>query len=156
MWKVWIVSLMPSDLFFPPSSWPFWLSCPPRGHFTMLICLMELQTGEENILCFPSLSTYLFFLALSLKKIYWSIADLQCCVSFKGTAKWFHYTCTYIFIIFQILFPYRLLQNIEYSSLCYTVGPCWLFTLYIVVCVFQSQAPNLSLPFPPPYTFPVW
>ena len=25
---------------------------------------------------------------------------------------------------FQILFPYRLLQNIEYSSLCYTVGPC--------------------------------
>ena len=113
-------------------------------------------TGEENILCFPSLSTYLFFLALSLKKIYWSIADLQCCVSFKGTAKWFHYTCTYIFIIFQILFPYSLLQNIEYSSLCYTVGPCWLFTLYIVVCVFQSQAPNLSLPFPPPYTFPVW
>ena len=24
---------------------------------------------------------------------------------------------------FQILFPYALLQNIEYSSLCYTIGP---------------------------------
>ena len=33
---------------------------------------------------------------------------------------------TYISILFQILFPYRLLQNIEYSSLCYTVAPCWL------------------------------
>ena len=30
----------------------------------------------------------------------------------------------HISILFQILFPYRLLQNIEYSSLCYTVGLC--------------------------------
>ena len=28
----------------------------------------------------------------------------------------------YIHIFFQILFSYRLLQNIEYRSLCYTVG----------------------------------
>ena len=34
---------------------------------------------------------------------------------------------TYI-SIFQILFLYLLLQNIEYSSSCYTVGPCWLST----------------------------
>ena len=31
--------------------------------------------------------------------------------------------------------PYWLLQNIEYSSLCYTVGPCWLSILYIVLCI---------------------
>ena len=43
---------------------------------------------------------------------------------------------TYIYIyIFQILFPYRLLQNIKYSSMCYTVGPCWLPILYVVVCI---------------------
>ena len=30
----------------------------------------------------------------------------------------------YITHIFQILFCYRLLQDIEYGSLCYTVGPC--------------------------------
>ena len=53
------------------------------------------------------------------------------------------YIYMYIFF-FQILFPYRLLQNIEYSSLCYTVGPCWLSILYIVVCICSSQAPNLS------------
>ena len=27
--------------------------------------------------------------------------------------------------LFQILFSYRILQNIEQSSLCCTVGPCW-------------------------------
>ena len=30
----------------------------------------------------------------------------------------------YMYILFQILFPYRLLLNIEYLSLCYTIGPC--------------------------------
>ena len=27
-------------------------------------------------------------------------------------------------ILFQILFPFRFIQNIEQSSLCYIVGPC--------------------------------
>ena len=30
---------------------------------------------------------------------------------------------TYMYILFQILFHYRLLQDIHCSSLCYTVGP---------------------------------
>ena len=31
-----------------------------------------------------------------------------------------------------IVFPYRLLQHFKYtSSLCYTVGPCWLSVLYM-------------------------
>ena len=38
--------------------------------------------------------------------------------------------------LFYILLHYRLLQDIEYSSLCYIVGPCWLPILYIVVCIF--------------------
>ena len=42
---------------------------------------------------------------------------------------------TYIYIILQILFFYRLLQDTEYSSLCYTVGPCYLSILYIVVSI---------------------
>ena len=44
------------------------------------------------------------------------------------------HTCEYI-SLFQILFPYRLLENIEHSSLCYTVGLCYLSILYIVVCI---------------------
>ena len=38
-------------------------------------------------------------------------------------------------ILFQILFPFRLLQNIEQSFLHYTVGPCWLSILNIALCI---------------------
>ena len=40
--------------------------------------------------------------------------------------------------LFQILFQYRLLQANEYSSLCYTVGPCCLSISYIVVCISEK------------------
>jgi len=48
-------------------------------------------------------------------------------------------------ILFQIILPFRLLQSIEQSSLCCTVGPCWLSVLNIALCTYQSQTPNLSL-----------
>jgi len=32
--------------------------------------------------------------------------------------------------------PYKLLQNVECSCLCYTVGPCWLFYLNFKKCWF--------------------
>ena len=44
------------------------------------------------------------------------IVNLQCCVSFRYTAKWFSYTNA-LSILFQILFPYRLLQNTQISWL---------------------------------------
>ena len=42
-------------------------------------------------------------------------------------------------ILFQILFPFKLLHNIEQSSLCYTVGPCCLSILNIAVCTCQLR-----------------
>ena len=36
---------------------------------------------------------------------------------------------------FTFTFHYRLLQDIEYRSLCYTVGPCGLSVFYIGVCI---------------------
>lgn len=39
-----------------------------------------------------------------------------------------------MYIVFQIPFRYRLLQDIERSSLCCVVGPYCLPVLYIVVC----------------------
>ena len=41
--------------------------------------------------------------------------------------------CVCVCVLFQIFFPYKLLENIEYNSLCYTVGPYCLSILYIVV-----------------------
>ena len=39
---------------------------------------------------------------------------------------------TYLFLI---PLHYKLLPDIEYSSLCFPVGPCYLSILYIVVCI---------------------
>ena len=58
-----------------------------------------------------------------------SIVDLQCCINFQCTAKWFNYTCM------CSLFHYDLLQDIEYNSPYYIVGPCYLSILYMVVCI---------------------
>ena len=66
------------------------------------------------------------------------IVDLECCVSSRYTAKWFSYTYTCIYS-FQIIFPFRLLQNIEQNSLCYTVDHCWLSILNIATCTCQFQ-----------------
>ena len=55
----------------------------------------------------------------------------------------------YMCILFQVLFHYKLLKDIEYSSLCYTVGPCCLpvffflifnllFIIFIYGCVGSS------------------
>ena len=41
----------------------------------------------------------------------------------------------YIQILFQILFHYRLLQDIEHSSLYYIVGPYGLSILCLAVCI---------------------
>ena len=47
----------------------------------------------------------------------------------------------YVSTFFQVIFPLRLLQNTEQSSLCYIVGPCLLPTVYIAVRTHQSQTP---------------
>ena len=45
-----------------------------------------------------------------------------------------------------ILFYYRLLQDIEYSSPCYTVGLCDLPVLYIAVFIWEkAMAPHSSI-----------
>ena len=52
------------------------------------------------------------------------MVDLQC---FRYIEKQFSYSSAYIF--FQISFPITGDYNynyVEYSSLCYTVGPCYL------------------------------
>ena len=68
---------------------------------------------------FKILKTMTYYMSLYFFLFHWSIVDLQYFVSFRYTAKWFSYTC-----FLHILFHFRLLQNIAYSSLCYAVIPC--------------------------------
>ena len=51
----------------------------------------------------------------------------------------------HVSIPFQILFPFRLLHNIEQSSLCYTVGPCWLSILNIAAHTFFKVSSLFNL-----------
>ena len=46
------------------------------------------------------------------------------------------HVCLCVCVCIQILFSYRLSQNIEYRSLCYMVGPCGLPILYTLVCIW--------------------
>lgn len=48
--------------------------------------------------------------------------DLLKHVNFKCTAKWL----SFIYVLLQIVFPCRLSPDIEHSSLCRPVGPCYL------------------------------
>ena len=68
---------------------------------------------------------------------YW---NSWCCMSFK----WFYYICVYI--LFQIIFHYSLLQNIECTSLCCRV--------YLLVICFIYSSVYMLIPnswFIPPY-----
>ena len=53
------------------------------------------------------------------------------------------YVCTSI--LFQILFHYRMLQNIEYSSLCYIVSLCWLSILCMLLLLLLSRFSRIRL-----------
>ena len=88
---------------------------------------------------FIYLFTYTLFIFIEVQLIYY--------VNFRCTAEWPSYTCIYvhtcsdyIYRIFQILFPFRLLQNIEYSSLSYTVNPCGYFFSFFFCLIFRAAS----------------
>ena len=60
---------------------------------------------------------------------------------------------THVSILLQTPVPSRLPHNSEQSSLCYTVGPCWLSIYSIAVCTCPSHVHVheylLPSPFPP-------
>ena len=56
------------------------------------------------------------------------------------------YICIHIQIsvCIQILFRYKLVQDVEYSFLCYILSSCCLPFLYMLVHICKPQTPNLS------------
>ena len=70
---------------------------------------------------------HLLFYFKFLQEYFW----FRVFISFRCIAKWISYTYTYIHS-FLDYFPYRPLQSVEQSSLCYTIGPYQLCVLYIM------------------------
>ena len=83
----------------------------------------------------------------SLSFFNWSIADLQYRVNFCCKTKWVFYIYIHTHTLLHVFFfHYDLSGDTEYSSLCCTVGPCCLSSLYIIACICQSSTPNPFLP----------
>ena len=59
----------------------------------------------------------------------WSVGDLQHCISFRYTAKWFSYAYIHISILFQILF--HMGYSIQFSSV-QSLNCVWLFATPLI------------------------
>ena len=53
----------------------------------------------------------------------------------KQQAVWREKLCPIYHLVYSFSDSFRLLQEIEWSFLCYTVGSCWLSSLHIVVSI---------------------
>ena len=98
------------------AEWPGeWKACVWKRRRGLFTCYLNLLLSVRN----NTTQEILFLITLKL----FTVVDLKCHASFRCTAKLFIHVNMCIHF-FQILFPYTLLQDIEYSSLSYIVGPC--------------------------------
>lgn len=122
-------------------------SFPPHGHYLFLSSHPQMIPGpgdqESSYLNHSQGLTLPLGAAFVLPYLDWTSLSPDLFIyifnfsSFLKTIVCFSYTVklfSYIYIYIQILLHYRLLQNIEYSSLCCTVYLCCLSILYIIVC----------------------
>ena len=88
-------------------------------HLVTSLIIYSYQYGCMGIYLMPWATIQCRFVFLLLKYSWFTVFVSVWCI-----AQWKR---TYIYILFKILFHNSLLQYIEYSAWCYTIGHCSLF-----------------------------
>ena len=129
--------------------WGFTSCCGIKARYwiktqTRCLCRKFPSKGEELMLSLTPLfiHPHFFFWTFYFVLGVWSINNIVIVSGGQQRNSAIHIRVS---ILPQAPLPSRLPYNIEQSSMCYTVGSCWLSILNIAVCACQFQTPNLSL-----------
>ena len=124
-----------------------WLFSAFVGYFSSIPGLYALDAGSisptpicdnrQHCCSWEPLIYNIFFKKIFLLKYSW-FTKLWQSLLYSTVTQWY----TYRHSFFYILFHYSLSKDIDYSSLCYTVGPYCLLILNMIVCICQSQSPK--------------
>ena len=121
---------------------------PPRGGCQVRLFTIQPSWGGTRS-CFCQISKPVH------QSCYFCLSMFVLIEIYRWFAMWFvlvsdvqqSYSVTHIYThSFSNSFHYKLLQDTEYNSMCYTVGPYWFSILYIAVCTCESQPSDLCLP----------
>ena len=116
--------------------------CKETRALTLGVCLLKTKQNKTRNrllfltskgLCYHK-NKVSFFLSVEV----WLVYNVVLVSGVQQSDCFIHIYCFFIYIFFfRFFFHYRLLQDIEYSSLCYTAGPCCLNSLikYLSICL---------------------
>ena len=115
------------------------LTCSRRCLFLVKIRHSEIIDFLQFILLnFPNSIKVIFFVVV---KFCIGVYPTDNVVIVSGAEQRDSATHVPVSILPQTPLPSRLPHNIEQSSLCYAVCPCWFYILNIAVCTCPSQTP---------------
>ena len=112
-----------------------------NNHFIVCVCVCVYRYRYRY-------RYHIFFLVL----FYFGVYLFNNVVLVSGVQQRDSVAHIYLAILLQIIFPFRLLQSIEQSSLCYTVCSCWIYILSIIVVCSSCQSQTLNLFLPTPFS----
>ena len=118
-----------------------WLECPfpPSYHATfsseMSFSLKPFWSSKQELYALSLLKTFYFVLG---------VYPINNVVIVSGKQRRDSAIHVHVSVLLQTPLPSKLPHSIEQSSMCCTIGPCWLTILNIAVCTCPSQTKEVK------------